>query len=537
MSVTVADCLKLPALREARAVAGERGLDRIVTAVSVLEYVDFTVLAHDFFIGNELIITAFTSIMHDTEAQCRTIQRLKEAGEVGIIIYYVGIFVPRLDERLLKLADELDFPIIRMPLDRLDFRYSDVISEVLEAIFKDRQKETHFVNGMLERISQLNNQQQTISTVLRMLSDQLRCTLLLCDSSFKRLGYATWPMSSSLSYETVLKQFESTPQLAGDKILVASIPGKQMKIYHMALDEEQYTGIRLMAADVQGSLDKDQLKQAAELILLFSNIWNYNFDGEMADSLIPAILNDDPEKMRRIASALNIDVTSINTMWIIRAEKPWLSSAERHIFNERIIVKAKFFLRDHDKALLVDTYENNVVLLLGSPKHADLDAGILESFQDILASMDFPHSITVCTNLADTTDARAAYILFSDCIDSARRIYPARSLFTIFELQFAQECAQLVRQGGEELERYQYPIRHLRTQDDGQDLIDTLAVYLLDTESNMQETGNLLYLHKNTVKYRLNKIKQRLDYDISKMPEAMGLYRAVALDRFTRTKA
>lgn len=37
MNVTVADCLKLPTLREAQLIAGAKGTDRAVSSVSVLD--------------------------------------------------------------------------------------------------------------------------------------------------------------------------------------------------------------------------------------------------------------------------------------------------------------------------------------------------------------------------------------------------------------------------------------------------------------------------------------------------------------------
>ena len=60
---------------------------------------------------------------------------------------------------------------------------------------------------------------------------------------------------------------------------------------------------------------------------------------------------------------------------------------------------------------------------------------------------------------------------------------------------------------------------------------NTLAVYILDAEHNTKLTGEFIYLHRNTVQYRMKKIKQLLDYDITKMPEAYTIYRAVALQR------
>ena len=51
------------------------------------------------------MITGFCSVADDVEAQCANIRRLAEAGEVGMILYYVGLIMPRVDPRLIRLAD------------------------------------------------------------------------------------------------------------------------------------------------------------------------------------------------------------------------------------------------------------------------------------------------------------------------------------------------------------------------------------------------------------------------------------------------
>jgi len=142
MSVTVADLLKLPSLRNAEVVAGRGGLEKIVSSISVLESTDPDLLNdslfhNDEFNGSEIVIASFINIKDDVELQCRNIKRLAEVGEVGLILFYVGIFMEDIDPRLITLADQLDFTLICMPRNRLDLRYSEVISEVMEAIFKD----------------------------------------------------------------------------------------------------------------------------------------------------------------------------------------------------------------------------------------------------------------------------------------------------------------------------------------------------------------------------------------------------------------
>jgi len=91
MSLTVADCLKLPSLRESSVVSGHKGLNKIVNSISVLELVDSDMLSNrQLFTPNELLLTAFTSIKDDVNAQCHTIEMLYESGDVGIVLYYVG---------------------------------------------------------------------------------------------------------------------------------------------------------------------------------------------------------------------------------------------------------------------------------------------------------------------------------------------------------------------------------------------------------------------------------------------------------------
>ena len=60
---------------------------------------------------------------------------------------------------------------------------------------------------------------------------------------------------------------------------------------------------------------------------------------------------------------------------------------------------------------------------------------------------------------------------------------------------------------------------------------DTLSIFLLDGDSSVTRTAELLFLHKNTVKYRIQRISDLLGYHPDKMPETVKLYQAVAVRR------
>lgn len=104
MSICVADVLKLPSMRGARVLGGARGLARVVSSVSVLEYAEVNGVQRELmknidFVGNELAITGFMNNPDDVELQCENIQRT-------------------VDSMLRILADRLHASVVLMDSDR-----------------------------------------------------------------------------------------------------------------------------------------------------------------------------------------------------------------------------------------------------------------------------------------------------------------------------------------------------------------------------------------------------------------------------------
>lgn len=170
MSVTVSDLLNLPSLRRARVIAGQGGLTKIVSSVSVLESTDPGVLVDEVFpkeeyFGGEIVITGFLNMPENVELQYKNMLRLAEGGEAGLILYYVGAYLKKIDPSLLQLADEKDFVLIVMPEGDVTLRYSEVISEATELIYRDKIQNNSIVSEILQRVSVLSPYQRTVPTI------------------------------------------------------------------------------------------------------------------------------------------------------------------------------------------------------------------------------------------------------------------------------------------------------------------------------------------------------------------------------------
>ncbi len=521
--MVVADCLQLSALREAKVIAGHEGLDQFVVTVSVLEYAKISAMADVLFLGNELILSAFISVKDSVEDQCEAIRRLHEMGEAGLVLYYVGCFLPEISKELIALADELAFPLIVMPENVLQHRYSEVITEVLEAIFEEKKKETYFVNNIMEIISRMPERQRTVDSVLRILSDRLRCSFCLFNREGEIQGLASWPMASKDIFLMAFEEMKGQGYSKKKDVNTIDIEGRTFHIYRKKFDTNGQKRLEVFALDESGRLDIYGMEQVVEVLQMFGNIWSDVFCAENEDVLVKAILNNHPHMMKRIAVNYQIDLKKIRIMWVLKSKNG--------VGVQSDLMKLKSYFKEHQKRAIVDDVDNGIVVFMEDSAYLDVDMHLAECYME----QELNEEIVLfwCGGMDSTQDVRKAYVMMENSFPMVCKIFPHKRVFTEAQLRFTQECMRILAQGEESVLEYQQVLLPLLGHKNTEDLLKTLIIYYFDAKSNVLETANLLYLHESTIKYRLNKIRQRLGYDIDDMPAQYNLYLALALKRIT----
>ena len=117
MSVRVRDLLKLPTLSRSHIAAGEAGLDRIVSTVSVIDFSATSVAQRELYqpensANEQLLLTSIEQDNYDLVTDCTKIEQLAKTGCVGVVIYYVGERAPSLPAEIKETADRLNFLMI-----------------------------------------------------------------------------------------------------------------------------------------------------------------------------------------------------------------------------------------------------------------------------------------------------------------------------------------------------------------------------------------------------------------------------------------
>ena len=528
MSVTVEQLLKLPSLSRAKVVGGHGGLSKVVTSISVLESTDPGVLVDEVFpqgefFGSEIVITGFLNSVDNVPLQLANVRRLAQGGEVGLILFYVGVYLPRIDPRLIALADELEFVLIAMPEGEATLRYGEVISDVMACIYRDRAQNSSVVLDILAGVSALPKHLQTVNTALKMLSDRISASVLLCDSAFHILNLVAWPRGIEGEVAGGLKGMRSYPPPGGCEVY-PFLP--DARLYRMSLGTDGGQQMELLLIKAGLPFDSATLGQVLDAARICINIWGRRH-GEIAiHELVRAILQDEPLKMRRLAEIFHVDVASLHEMWILQSAQEEAPAR----FQEMLPALRECFV-GFPGPLIPDVYEGRLLLFLSTPptqQEAErLSAAVLETVRAQL-----PDGVLCrCSGLQNTADVRAAYLSFHENLADAMAIFPSRKIYTSGDTAFARDCRLVLQSGEAALETCLRSIVPVQRDSEGLALTETLSVYLLDSEMSVTLASQRLYIHKNTVKYRINRISNLLGHRLGKMPELLELYKACAVKR------
>ncbi|PTX63358.1 purine catabolism regulator [Melghirimyces profundicolus] len=180
-SLTVAEILERPLFRHAKVVAGADGLDRPVRWVHVLEIMDGSSYVH----GHEMILMTGVGLGRDKELKVKYIRELVESRVSALCIELVHRYV-QLPREIIRFADEHRFPII-------------VFEKAVSFIGITQDIHAYLINRhhhqllALERVSnqflQLTLRPKGVTRILQLLHKEIQCPVWLHDHLGEDIAY------------------------------------------------------------------------------------------------------------------------------------------------------------------------------------------------------------------------------------------------------------------------------------------------------------------------------------------------------------
>ncbi len=160
MSVTVADAMVIGGLAHCRVVAGAEGMEREIEYVTVMEVPDVI----DWLNGKDFLLTSLYAIKDDMQAQAELVKQLVDKGCAALAIK-THRFFNEIPECILEAANLLKFPIIE--IDK-DVRYIDIITPLTGLILDKQTFEQAHIEDFFHVLTEMAMEGQESTAIIGM---------------------------------------------------------------------------------------------------------------------------------------------------------------------------------------------------------------------------------------------------------------------------------------------------------------------------------------------------------------------------------
>ncbi len=140
--ITVREALSLDVVDRLKLVGGERGLDRVIKLVNVIEVPDIM----DWLIDGEFLLTTGYSFREYPELMKSLIPRMDETSSAALAIK-TKRYMSEIPAEMIESANTHDIPLLEVPFD---LSFSEIIAPILGVVFNKQ-------NKILQKLEQAHN--------------------------------------------------------------------------------------------------------------------------------------------------------------------------------------------------------------------------------------------------------------------------------------------------------------------------------------------------------------------------------------------
>jgi|GEM_PF-3906573 len=521
MGITVRESMGIGGLQKATLLAGRAGLDKTIEYVSFAE----TPEVGHWLKGNEMMISSFYSMKNRLDLQLQVLEDMYNAGSAALVIPYPEIR-GGVDSMVIAKADEYGLPLLSIPQD---VYYLDIIMPVSRAINQQRLEQLEFINNLNAVFSNIvldnkdldffaNNLYQLIGKPVAFLSADLQ--------PVAEAGCETLP-ELLMGREEIFKVLRSNNMLRcdvsyGDTVTAAFL-------FPVRVGNWVESALCILSSENQLP---EQTRLAGEQAAIIYG-WYILRDKSVRDALnrdskdfVDTILyrqNLDEEQLLSTVEKIGLHPRSGYCMILIdpHAQEGKSDEYYKNLNHRCLNAINKYFLFDSPGSLVVP-YANNYLIIYSVQSRHDYHkiyralSGTAEQFILCMAGVHVKPAVGIGRVYTNFVDLRLSYreaetvinlagrklgtggndALFIDDIEEYAFLYDTRNTIP----QYLKLTMKLLQ----DLEKYD--------RENGTELFETLKVMFLAGQ-NTDKAAKLLFVHRNTILYRKEKLKKLLTVD------------------------
>lgn len=542
MGITVKEALKIWPLTLGQVIAGKNGLDREVTSVSVLEIPKET----KWFKGGELQISAFYTIANDVESQLEVLNNLNKSNCSGLVLCHIGHWLKSVPQKLIQLANKINFPVIIVPEH---IAYIDIITPITDAILNKKKQGINYDLETIHKMANILLNNKNIDHIIYSLSKSLNKSVLFFNIKNECLTTGNNQISEKLINE-IKESILTNVNRFIDKneyiIITSQLTGISILLVPVIINTKYYGTIAIL--NVSNLKDIDMMKIAESKYacglavienirlneLRSSVILNYYTD------LIQWNFSNEIQAMQK-ASTMNLNVSRISLILTIEIFKSYIHSNKINNFDLQAKINEIYNyviekIKTEKSINYIMTLNNKIIILIndcGNDTKTITYAQRLGNrlINSIQIYFNTPVAIGIGNYQTSISKIKNSYhesllaikignALFNKSHCTNFQIVEILSL--LFEGIDTRQASSAIKKLFEPLERYDA--------ENNSALTLTLKA-LINCNFKTSLVAEKLFIHRNTVLQRKNKIIELLQFDPEEFPYRLLYELATILEK------
>lgn len=541
MGITVEEALKLPAFKGAKLVSGDKGKNNIVKYVDVIEVPD----AENWVGESQMLLTTSFAIKNDIKAQENLIIKLVNVKAAALCIK-PGRFIDRIPEKVVTIAEKLNFPIIELPLE---VPYVNIINQILGHILSKKASALEAVNKIHNSLTGIVLQGEGIQSICSKLCELTRYPIAIFSSNNRMIAFSDKQekICHLTSQSQLIKEFERFNRTNSSSTKILEIQGESFIVTPIVIGKEIYGFLVMFGYNPSaGKLNIKALEQGAIVVALeFMKEKNIQ---EIKKRMMKDLINDllegngsNPDVLKERGryfdwnlnegrQVIIVDVEKFNTYY--REEKQNVKNI--HNFKNFFLDTVKITIRKVDSKAIVTDKNNRVVIIINIPTGYKKSLNSLYLYTKEIAS-NIQQEVTLNFNgvkinigigryYESIENLPKSYKEALEALNLGKKIVGSGKVIHFNDLGIYKLLLDVTDKN----QLKDFALNHLQPlikQDEqhGTELMATLEAYLRN-DKKIYKTAKELFVHRNTIRYRIKKISDILGIDMSDGEMLFNIY-------------
>jgi purine catabolism regulator len=537
--LTVGSMLRMPTFARGVVVAGAGGLDNVVRWVHI---VDLPEAKYEWARGGELLLTTGVALRDAPARQVALIPTLAQRGLAGLVLS-IGLHLDHAPESMRAAADQLHFPIIELPPD---VPFVEITRAVLTQIvnyqytLRERAEEIHHtltmlvleggtLQGVADALGEILQRSITIETTAFEILAAARVGVE--DAARQRAVASGRTPSDLVQYLNELGIYERLlAERRAIRVSVQPAMGLTMEriVAPIIVDGEIIGYVWIIAGEKRlDALDELAIEHAATvaaLIIHKERAVQYAAMSLRGDFFEQLLHFTDPPDSRVVERAHQLNFCLDCAYQILIAES---DTGENHGLAS-LSARIEQRLESIHPAMVITRGRRVVIILHGHRLTAG--GSVAQTLLDALSHPHDPLLIGIGQPIGKVADLRLSYNQASEAVDVARALGRRSGILRFEDLGLLHWLRHLPPEVIPE-NVYMKAVEVLAEYDAERhtDLLPTLETYL--EAPSVGEAADLLFIHRNTLSYRLERIEKLLQVDLTDPGQRLNLHVAAKCHR------